>query len=129
MRDLSNSKEFIGRHIGPSDEHIKNMLSYLNVNSLDELIQNIVPDRILDKEELKLDDVISEDKALKLLKQIAQKNKIYKNYLGAGYYGTITPNVILRNILENPGWYTAYTPYQPEVAQRSEEHTSELQSH
>ena len=117
MRDLTNTKEFIGRHIGPSDEHIKTMLSYLNVNSLGELIQRIVPDRILDKEELKLDDAISEDKALKLLKQIAQKNKIYKNYLGAGYYGTITPNVILRNILENPGWYTAYTPYQPEVAQ------------
>ncbi|NCU74847.1 MAG: glycine dehydrogenase (aminomethyl-transferring) [Candidatus Fonsibacter ubiquis] len=117
MKDLTNSKEFIGRHIGPSDEHIKTMLSYLNVKSLDELIQKIVPDKILEKDELKLDDAISEDKALKLLKQISQKNKIYKNYLGAGYYGTITPNVILRNILENPGWYTAYTPYQPEVAQ------------
>jgi glycine dehydrogenase len=117
MKDLTNSKEFIGRHIGPSDEHIKTMLSYLHVKSLEELIQKIVPDKILEKEELKLDDAISEDKALKLLKQIVQKNKIYKNYLGAGYYGTITPNVILRNILENPGWYTAYTPYQPEVAQ------------
>jgi glycine dehydrogenase len=117
MKDLTNSKEFIRRHIGPSDEHIKTMLSYLHVQSLEELIQKIVPDKILEKEELKLDDAISEDKALKLLKQIVQKNKIYKNYLGAGYYGTITPNVILRNILENPGWYTAYTPYQPEVAQ------------
>ncbi len=117
MKDLTNSKEFIGRHIGPSDEHIKTMLAYLNIKSLDELIQKIVPDKILEKDELKLDDAISEDKALKLLKQISQKNKIYKNYLGAGYYGTITPNVILRNILENPGWYTAYTPYQPEVAQ------------
>lgn len=117
MKDLTNSKEFIGRHIGPSDEHIKTMLSYLNFKSLDELIQKIVPDKILEKDELKLDDAISEDKALKLLKQISQKNKIYKNYLGSGYYGTITPNVILRNILENPGWYTAYTPYQPEVAQ------------
>ncbi len=117
MKDLTSSKEFIGRHIGPSDEHIKTMLTYLNIKSLDELIQKIVPDKILEKDELKLDDAISEDKALKLLKQISQKNKIYKNYLGAGYYGTITPNVILRNILENPGWYTAYTPYQPEVAQ------------
>ena len=78
MKDLTNSKEFIGRHIGPSDEHIKTMLSYLNVKSLDELIQKIVPDKILEKDELKLDDAISEDKALKLLKQISQKNKIYK---------------------------------------------------
>jgi len=82
MKDLTNSKEFIGRHIGPSDEHIKTMLSYLHVKSLEELIQKIVPDKILEKEELKLDDAISEDKALKLLKQIVQKNKIYKNYLG-----------------------------------------------
>jgi glycine dehydrogenase len=70
MKDLSNSKEFIGRHIGPSEEHIKTMLSYLNIPSLDELIQKIVPDKILEKEELKLEESISEDKALKFQKKI-----------------------------------------------------------
>ncbi len=114
MKDLTNSKEFVGRHIGPSDEHIKTMLSYLNVKSLDELIQKIVPNKYKIK---CIDGKVGFSDLTNIVRKEWKKNKIYKNYLGAGYYGTITPNVILRNILENPGWYTAYTPYQPEVAQ------------
>ena len=116
MTDNRN-KEFIRRHIGPSSEEQKKMLSYLGSNSLDEFIKKIVPEKILEKSPLKLDTPISEHDALQQLKQIANQNKVFKSYIGMGYYGTYTPNVILRNILENPGWYTSYTPYQPEVAQ------------
>ncbi len=115
--ELNNSKDFIRRHIGPSDEQIEYMLKFLKLNSLNELIDKVVPKKILFKDNLQLKSSVSEDKALQILKDISIKNKIYKNYIGMGYYGTYTPNVILRNILENPGWYTAYTPYQPEVAQ------------
>jgi len=80
-------------------------------------IEAIVPNSILEKEQLDVRDSVSEHKALEILHEIASKNQIYKSFIGMGYYGTYTPNVILRNILENPGWYTAYTPYQPEVAQ------------
>jgi glycine dehydrogenase len=76
-----------------------------------------VPEKILLKEDLKIDEPMSENDALKKLKSISKKNKIFRNFIGMGYYNSITPNVILRNILENPGWYTSYTPYQPEVAQ------------
>ena len=76
-----------------------------------------VPEKILLKDELKIDDPLSENDALKKLKSISKKNKIFRNFIGMGYYNSLTPNVILRNILENPGWYTSYTPYQPEVAQ------------
>jgi len=112
-----NSKEFIKRHIGPSDEDQLKMLQYVGYNSLDELMQNTVPEKILLKDNLKIDQPLSENDALKKLKIISKKNKIFKNFIGMGYYNSITPNVILRNILENPGWYTSYTPYQPEVAQ------------
>ena len=76
-----------------------------------------VPEKILLKDELQIDEPMSENDALKKLKSISKKNKIFRNFIGMGYYNSITPNVILRNILENPGWYTSYTPYQPEVAQ------------
>ena len=112
-----NSKEFIKRHIGPSDEDQLKMLQYVGYNSLDELMQNTVPEKILLKDNLKIDQPLSENDALKKLKIISKKNKIFRNFIGMGYYNSITPNVILRNILENPGWYTSYTPYQPEVAQ------------
>ena len=116
MSDHRN-KEFIRRHIGPSKEEQNKMLAYLGFNSLDELIKKIVPEKILEQTSLNIDPPVSEHQALQKLKHIASQNKIFKSFIGMGYYGTYTPNVILRNILENPGWYTSYTPYQPEVAQ------------
>ena len=112
-----NSKEFIARHIGPSHEDQEKMLQTVGAKSLDDLMKNTVPEKILLSEELKVNDPISENDALKKLKSISKKNEIFRNFIGMGYYNTFTPNVILRNILENPGWYTSYTPYQPEVAQ------------
>ena len=116
MTDNRN-REFIRRHIGPSVEEQKQMLSYLGFNSLDEFVKKIVPEKIIENKPLDIDNPVSEHEALNQLRQIASQNKIFKSFIGMGYYGTYTPNVILRNVLENPGWYTAYTPYQPEVAQ------------
>ena len=113
----NNSKEFIYRHIGPSENEQKSMLKDIGYDSLGELMKNTVPEKILLKEELKIDEPLSENDALKKLKTISKQNKIFRNFIGMGYYNSFTPNVILRNILENPGWYTSYTPYQPEVAQ------------
>ena len=112
-----NSKEFIARHIGPSQEDQEIMLKAVGAKSLDDLMKNTVPEKILLSEELKVSEPVSENDALKMLKSISKKNEIFRNFIGMGYYNTFTPNVILRNILENPGWYTSYTPYQPEVAQ------------
>ena len=111
------SKEFISRHIGPSTEDQKEMLKAISSKSIDNLIENTVPKNILIKDELKIDEPMSENDALKKLKFLSKKNEVFRNFIGMGYYNTVTPNVILRNILENPGWYTSYTPYQPEVAQ------------
>ena len=113
----SSQRDFIRRHIGPSEEDQNKMLSELGFKSLDDLISKTVPENILLKEELEIGEPNSEYEALRKLKAISKKNKIYSNFIGMGYYGTFTPYVILRNILENPGWYTSYTPYQPEVAQ------------
>jgi glycine dehydrogenase len=113
----NNSKEFIYRHIGPSELEQKSMLKEVGYNSLDDLMKNTVPEKILLKDELKINEPLSENDALKKLKSISKQNKIFRNFIGMGYYNSFTPNVILRNILENPGWYTSYTPYQPEVAQ------------
>jgi glycine dehydrogenase len=113
----SSQRDFIRRHIGPSEEDQNKMLSELGFKSLDDLISKTVPENILLKEELDIGEPNSEYEALRKLKAISKKNKIYSNFIGMGYYGTFTPYVILRNILENPGWYTSYTPYQPEVAQ------------
>ncbi|MBD1137073.1 aminomethyl-transferring glycine dehydrogenase [Pelagibacterales bacterium SAG-MED49] len=110
-------KDFIQRHIGPSEKEQKIMFEELGFKNLDELIENTVPEKILFKDELDIGDPNSEYKALRKLKDISKKNKVYSSFIGMGYYGTYTPYVILRNILENPGWYTSYTPYQPEVAQ------------
>ena len=112
-----NSKEFLARHIGPSQEDQEIMLKAVGAKSLDDLMNNTVPEKILLSEELKVSEPVSENDALKILKSISKKNEIFRNFIGMGYYNTFTPNVILRNILENPGWYTSYTPYQPEVAQ------------
>jgi len=113
----NRSSEFISRHIGPSASEETKMLKAIGYSSMDQFIKDIVPSSILEQEQLDVRDSVSENKALTILKEIASKNIINKNFIGMGYYGTYTPNVILRNILENPGWYTAYTPYQPEVAQ------------
>src|SRR5690606_15611392 len=93
------------------------MLETIGAASLSELIHDIVPASILDESPLQVPGPWSESAALAKLKAIAQKNEIFRNYIGQGYYGTHVPNVVLRNILENPAWYTAYTPYQPEISQ------------
>ena len=113
----NNSKEFIYRHIGPSEKEQQKMLEAVGYKTLKNLMDNTVPEKILLKEELKIDEPLSENDALKKLKSISKQNEIFRNFIGMGYYNSFTPNVILRNILENPGWYTSYTPYQPEVAQ------------
>ena len=105
-----SSKEFIQRHIGPTADDQKNMVKKVGAQTLQDLIEKTVPENILIKEELKIDQPMSENDALKKLKLLSKRNEIYRNFIGMGYYNTITPNVILRNILENPGWYTSYTP-------------------
>ena len=113
----NNSKEFIYRHIGPSEEEQKKMLKSVGYKTIENLMDSTVPEKILLKDDLKIDQPLSENDALKKLKSISKQNIIFRNFIGMGYYNSFTPNVILRNILENPGWYTSYTPYQPEVAQ------------
>ncbi len=109
--------EFSNRHIGTTPATMQKMLEYLGFASLDELIEKTVPAAIRLQQPLKLPTPLSEYEALIQLKSIADRNQIYHSYIGMGYYDCITPPVILRNILENPGWYTAYTPYQAEIAQ------------
>ena len=108
---------FTKRHVGPSDDDVISMLGELGFSSMSEFINNVIPDSIVFNSNLKVGDGVSEQEAIKILKSYASKNKVFKSYLGNGYYGTITPGVIKRNILENPGWYTQYTPYQAEIAQ------------
>src|SRR5210317_2653616 len=111
------SDSFIERHIGSSESEIKECLNTLGYKSLEELTLDTIPNQILSDIGISLDPPLSESKALESLSSMIGKNKKFKSYIGMGYYDTMTPNVILRNILENPGWYTAYTPYQPEVSQ------------
>ena len=108
---------FARRHIGANDRQIAEMLQVLGLSSLDELIDSTVPVAIRLNRTLKLPDAQSESAALAKLKAIASKNQVYRSFIGRGYYNCITPAVILRNVLENPGWYTSYTPYQAEIAQ------------
>jgi glycine dehydrogenase len=117
LNDLQNAEQFVSRHVGPNSDDQQAMLSLLDCNNLQQLIDQVVPASIINEKSLTLADECTEAQALKELREIAKQNKVYKNYLGQGYYGTLTPNVILRNILENPAWYTAYTPYQPEISQ------------
>lgn len=117
LSELSTSQEFIARHIGPSEKEVGEMLKALKLSSLDELIEKTVPKNILNKTPLDISPSLSENGALQKLKTMMSKNKVFKNYLGMGYYDTIIPNVILRNVLENPSWYTQYTPYQAEISQ------------
>lgn len=114
---MNTHSDFASRHIGPQGEERREMLNSLGYQTLDELIADIVPADIRMKAPLDLPAAKSETEALEELRSILRKNKLLKTFIGQGYYGTITPSVILRNVLENPGWYTAYTPYQPEIAQ------------
>ncbi len=109
--------EFAGRHIGPNESETEAMLATIGLQSIEELISKTIPDGIRIKKELEIPAAVSEFEYLNQLKIIAAKNKVFKSYIGQGYYDTITPSVILRNVFENPGWYTAYTPYQAEIAQ------------
>jgi glycine dehydrogenase len=108
---------FALRHIGPNNNEVQDMLQSLGLKSLNELIQKTVPNDILLKEGLDLPKAMSEFEYMSHIQELANKNKLHKNYIGLGYHPTILPGVIQRNILENPGWYTAYTPYQAEIAQ------------
>ena len=109
--------EFTGRHVGPDEQEKDAMLSAIGMSSLEELIGKTIPDAIRIKTDLDVPAAISEFEYLSELKKVAAKNKVFKSYIGQGYYDTITPSVILRNVFENPGWYTQYTPYQAEIAQ------------
>ncbi|MEI7588877.1 MAG: aminomethyl-transferring glycine dehydrogenase, partial [Chitinophagia bacterium] len=112
-----NGAEFIKRHIGPNAQDTQKMLDTIGVKSIDELIEKTVPNNIRSKKAMQIPEGLSEFEMLQSLKTIAEKNTVATNFIGQGYYGTITPSVILRNIFENPGWYTQYTPYQAEIAQ------------
>ncbi|MAM22429.1 aminomethyl-transferring glycine dehydrogenase [Croceibacter atlanticus] len=112
-----NTKSFALRHIGPRESDLKDMLDKVGASSLDELIYETIPDGIRLKSELDLDVAMSESEYLHHITNLAAKNKVFSTYIGLGYHQSITPAVIQRNVLENPGWYTAYTPYQAEIAQ------------
>ena len=113
----NHSDEFVKRHISPMENDTDAMLKTIGVSSIDQLIDETIPSHIRLKERMKLPEALGEMELLAMLKEISEKNIIHKNFIGMGYYGTHTPNVVLRNIFENPGWYTAYTPYQAEIAQ------------
>ncbi|UTW63530.1 aminomethyl-transferring glycine dehydrogenase [bacterium SCSIO 12741] len=109
--------QFSTRHIGPRGENVSEMLKAVGASSIDQLIEETIPPAIRLKKELNLPNGISESEYLKEIADVASKNKMFRTFIGQGYYGTITPSVIRRNIFENPGWYTAYTPYQAEISQ------------
>src|ERR1700742_112074 len=117
LTHLAYNDEFVQRHIGPNAQQTAAMLAALGVSSVKELIDKTVPDNIRLKNDLDLGQAVTEAEALVQLKTIASKNRVFKSYIGMGYHDTHVPHVVLRNVLENPGWYTAYTPYQPEIAQ------------
>ncbi|MEP6633289.1 MAG: aminomethyl-transferring glycine dehydrogenase, partial [Luteimonas sp.] len=117
LRDLEHHGAFVERHIGPNDAEIARMLRVVGHVSLDAMTDAIVPGKIKSPAPLAMPDPITEVEALAKIRVIADKNAVFKNFIGQGYSGTHTPNVILRNILENPAWYTAYTPYQAEISQ------------
>lgn len=109
--------KFVSRHNGPREQEVKAMLKKIGVSSVDELIEQTVPGNIRLKQDLRIAPAMSEYQYTKHLKALGKKNKVFRSYIGMGYYNNITPAVIQRNILENPGWYTAYTPYQAEISQ------------
>jgi glycine dehydrogenase len=112
-----NTTSFQRRHIGPSENDQKQMLDVIGVDSLDQLINETIPEDIRLQGALHLDAPMSEYEYLNHIEELSKKNKVFRSYIGLGYHEAIVPSVIKRNVLENPGWYTAYTPYQAEIAQ------------
>ena len=108
--------KFSDRHIGPSLDEQRKMLNEIGVSSIQELVDQTLPSQIKLDKKMDLPKALSESRFIEHLYRIGKKNKNYRSYIGLGYYNTILPGVIQRNVLENPGWYTAYTPYQPEIA-------------
>jgi glycine dehydrogenase len=117
LRSLEHHDAFIERHIGPNDAEISQMLRVVGHDSLEAMTDAIVPGSIRSTDPLALPEAISEVEAIAKIRDIAKRNQVFRSFIGQGYAGTHTPNVILRNILENPAWYTAYTPYQAEISQ------------
>lgn len=117
MKNFEYPDKFVNRHNGPDTTELSEMLKAIGVESTEELINKTIPANIRLEEEIELDAPLTEYQFLKHLRSIADKNKVFDSYIGMGYYPTITPSVILRNIFENPGWYTQYTPYQAEISQ------------
>lgn len=117
MKEFDHPDKFVNRHIGPTPEELQEMAKICGADSVDDLIDQTVPANIRLKEPLELTPPVNEHIFLEDLKKISLKNSVYKSYIGMGYYPSILPSVIQRNILENPGWYTQYTPYQAEIAQ------------
>ena len=117
MNIFEHPDKFVDRHIGPGQDDVNEMLKTIGVSTFDQLINETIPSSIRLKESLKLNKPVTEYRFIENLKKIAERNKVFKSYIGMGYYNTITPAVIQRNILENPGWYTQYTPYQAEISQ------------
>src|SRR5262245_22376 len=117
LQHLENHEEFFARHIGPNDEEIAQMLAAIGQPSLDALVNAIVPASIRLDTPLALAAPVTEEEALAKITALARKNQVFRSFIGMGYSGTLTPKVILRNVLENPAWYTAYTPYQAEISQ------------
>lgn len=117
MFDIQHPDRFVNRHLGPNQKELEAMLKTIGVDSLEQLINETVPANIRYQKELDLPEAMSEFDYLNMLQGVAAKNKVFKTYIGLGYYPTITPPAILRNVFQNPGWYTPYTPYQAEIAQ------------
>ena len=117
LAELEQRDDFVGRHIGPDEHETRAMLATLRLGSLDELVERVVPASILSHAPLNLPEARTEAETLAHLRSIASRNKVFRSFIGMGYHDCHTPTVILRNVLENPAWYTAYTPYQPEISQ------------
>ena len=117
LRSLEHHDAFVSRHIGPNDAEIAHMLDVVGHASLDAMTDAIVPGSIRSGTALDLPPPMTEVDALAKIRAVADRNQVFRSFIGQGYYGTHVPNVILRNILENPAWYTAYTPYQAEISQ------------
>lgn len=117
MKKLEYSDKFSARHIGPSESELSEMLKLIGVESVDELINKTIPENIRLESGLDLEEPETEHEFIHNLKSLASQNNLFKTFIGLGYYDTITPAVIQRNIFENPGWYTQYTPYQSEISQ------------
>ncbi|WP_394131877.1 aminomethyl-transferring glycine dehydrogenase [Shewanella maritima] len=117
LTQLEQHELFLTRHIGPDEQQQQDMLNFIGAESLEDLTEQTVPGAIRLEKELAIGHACGESEGTAYIRTLADKNKVFKSYIGMGYYGTDVPNVVKRNVFENPGWYTAYTPYQPEIAQ------------